>query len=158
MSGSGSEGLLEIIGKWMEKYLDGDTQTGVALSMVLGGEAAQYWNGLANRKEGTTVDLDTLFVIASVQKVFTSTLCAVRIVNGKMQLPDAVTKYLPARRGQGRACDQRSHARRAHHHDGRNAARRHKGPGLPTSTTTSRPRRSCRVVDGLRPAVSHWDQ
>jgi hypothetical protein len=36
MSGSGSERLLEIIGKWMEKYLDGDTQTGVALSMVLG--------------------------------------------------------------------------------------------------------------------------
>jgi beta-lactamase class C len=107
MSGSGSERLLEIIGKWMEKYLDGDTQTGVALSMVLGGEVAQYWNGLANREKGTTVDLDTLFVIASVQKVFTSTLCAVRIVNGKMQLPDPVTKYLPPDVGKdGRAINE----------------------------------------------------
>lgn len=51
--------------------------------------------GVANKDTGKAVDQDTIFDLASVTKVFTSTAIALDVIKGKMKLTDSMTLYLP---------------------------------------------------------------
>jgi beta-lactamase class C len=50
--------------------------------------------GFADRKKNIAVDQNTIFKIASITKVFTSTLLAVNVIDGKVRLSDSVSAYL----------------------------------------------------------------
>lgn len=61
------------------------------------GQQEHYYNfGLADVPQHVPVTSDTIFEIASITKVFTSTQLALEVVRGKMNLKDPVVKYLPA--------------------------------------------------------------
>lgn len=56
--------------------------------------------------ENIPVTSDTIFEIASITKVFTSTQLALEVLRGKMNLKDSVVKYLPALQNNRLAIDQ----------------------------------------------------
>lgn len=68
---------------------------GVAVAVYDGVNGAIICYGVSNVARGTSVTPDTLFEIASITKVFTSTELALEVERGNMHLDDAVTEYLP---------------------------------------------------------------
>ena len=68
--------------------------TGVAVGIVQGTTATFYTYGLM-RRGGSPITPDTLFEIASVTKVFTSTLLGQFVVEGRRALSDPMAQYLP---------------------------------------------------------------
>lgn len=69
---------------------------GCVAAFVYDGQAGILPFGVANRERRIPVTGETIFEIASVTKVFTSTALAVEILRGKMALKDPVTNFLPA--------------------------------------------------------------
>ena len=69
---------------------------GVAVAIVKDGEVVyQHYSGLANRKRGQRINSETTFWIASVSKQFTAMAITVLESQGKLNLDDAVSHYLP---------------------------------------------------------------
>lgn len=74
---------------------------GLAVGLIINNTPHVYFFGTANRTTNQPVTPDTIFEIASITKVFTSTLLAEEVLAGRMHLNDPVTKYLklPGRHG-----------------------------------------------------------
>lgn len=83
----------------VEKHIKGVMQEknipGVAVVLVKDGKPYFYEFGYANRERQESVTAATLFEIASITKVFTSTGVAYEVLEGRMNLNDPVVKYLP---------------------------------------------------------------
>ncbi|QSQ24799.1 serine hydrolase [Pyxidicoccus parkwayensis] len=91
--------LKQLLEQGIRSYLGTDKQIGVSAALSVGGARAFMTSGLADRETKNPVRDDTLFIIGSVQKTFTNTLAAARIVEGKMTLEDQVTRFLPGEVG-----------------------------------------------------------
>ncbi|MBZ4420098.1 serine hydrolase [Myxococcus sp. RHSTA-1-4] len=87
--------LKQLLEDGIRAYLAGSDEIGVSAALAVGDARASYTSGLADREAKRPVKDDTLFIIASVQKTFTNTLAAARIVEGKMSLDDQITRFLP---------------------------------------------------------------
>lgn len=87
--------LKQLLDEGIRAYLDGSDEIGVSAALAVGDTRVFHYSGLASREERSPVKEDTLFIIASVQKTFTNTLAAARVVEGKMSLDDQVTRFLP---------------------------------------------------------------
>lgn len=68
---------------------------GMAIAVYDGAKGFVMSFGFADKGRKTPITPDTLFDIASMTKVFTSTALAIEVEKGKMALHDPVTKYLP---------------------------------------------------------------
>src|SRR5689334_4206079 len=88
--------LEEILKQEISRFLHDDPTIGFSAALAVGDTRAFHVRGLANRETGWPVQSNSLFLIGSVQKTFTATLAAGRIVEGKMGFGDQITKYLPA--------------------------------------------------------------
>jgi len=69
---------------------------GVAVALYDGTSSTIICYGVSNLQRRTPITPDTLFEIASITKVFTSTELALEANRGALQLNDAVTLYLPS--------------------------------------------------------------
>ncbi|MCY1021767.1 serine hydrolase [Pyxidicoccus sp. MSG2] len=87
--------LKQLLDEGIRSYLGTDSPIGVSAALMVGGVRASMTSGLADREAQRPVREDTLFIIGSVQKTFTNTLAAARIVEGKLSLEDQVTRFLP---------------------------------------------------------------
>lgn len=92
--------LEEILTQEIDRFLHGNQIIGFSAALAVGDIRVFHTCGLANRETGLHVRSDSVFLIGSVQKTFTATLAAGRIVEGKMAFGDQVTPYLPAEVGQ----------------------------------------------------------
>jgi beta-lactamase class C len=72
---------------------------GMAVGIVLNGQASVHDYGVASKATGQSVTGDTLFEIGSVSKTFTATLASYAQVTGKLSLSDRASKFLPSLRG-----------------------------------------------------------
>lgn len=97
------------------RFINAKIQTFMTNKQVPGVAVALYYNkhlyfyhyGYANTETKAKVNEDTIFEIASITKVFTTTLLAQEVLQGKMKLNDPVIKYLPTTiNKQGEAIDQ----------------------------------------------------
>lgn len=68
---------------------------GMAIAVFYRGEGSLYEFGFANVKFKKKVTSGTIFEIASITKVFTSTAIAVEVLRKKMNLKSPVINYLP---------------------------------------------------------------
>lgn len=91
--------LKQLLDEGIRSYLGANTEIGVSAALAVGGVRSFVTSGLADREAKRPVREDTLFIIGSVQKTFTNTLAAARIVEGKLSLEDQVTRFLPAQVG-----------------------------------------------------------
>ncbi len=79
------------VGPWIEKF----EPPGTLVAVHRDGHAEFFAFGEANRARRIAVTPDTIFELASITKVFTTTSLAIEIEQGRMQLADPVDKYLP---------------------------------------------------------------
>ncbi len=72
---------------------------GMAVGIVLDGQANVFSYGVASKVTGKPVTSNTLFEIGSVSKTFTATLASYAQASGQLSLSDHASKYLPALHG-----------------------------------------------------------
>ncbi|MBD9415168.1 beta-lactamase [Pseudomonas sp. PDM16] len=72
---------------------------GLAVAIVHKGERHFFNYGAASRDSGQAVDEHTLFELGSVSKLFSATLGAYALAEGKLRLSDKASQHLPALRG-----------------------------------------------------------
>lgn len=91
----------------VQPALQSKNTPGMAVAVHYNGQDYIYVYGVANSENNTPVTKDTIFDLASITKVFTTTLLGISIQQGKIQLTDPIVKYLPALNGtQGLPIDQ----------------------------------------------------
>ncbi len=76
-------------------HLQNPINCGLAIGLIKGDKITTYFYGASKKTGGLLPDDNTLFEIGSVTKTFTGTLLAHAINEGKMNLDDDITKYLP---------------------------------------------------------------
>jgi CubicO group peptidase (beta-lactamase class C family) len=74
----------------------GDISGAVGLAFQDPGPAGACAVGLADREQGQSMQVDTLFGIMSMTKPITATALMMLVDEGKLSIDDAVEKYLPA--------------------------------------------------------------
>jgi beta-lactamase class C len=85
----------EVIQQLAEKFMLEKEAPGLAIVVIQNGKSEFYNLGLADPSRRRPVTPDTIFELASVTKVFTSTACAEEILKGKMKLDEPVINYIP---------------------------------------------------------------
>lgn len=85
-----------IINEAIQRWMQEQQIPGVAVAYFDGQDGHLYNFGVQDRSSSAPVTENTIFEIASVTKVFTSTELALQIDKGKMALNDQLIKYLPA--------------------------------------------------------------
>jgi beta-lactamase class C len=86
-----------VVRPWMAK-----TQApGVIVVVRREGKTHFFPLGMADVARRRPVTADTIFELASVTKVFTTTSLAIEVEAGRMRLKDSVAQYIPALRGGG---------------------------------------------------------
>jgi beta-lactamase class C len=76
-------------------FISSNKIPGVAIAIYFQGQDYYFNYGVADTKKNTPVTQDTIFELASITKVFVSTLLAVQVQVGKMSLSDPAVRYLP---------------------------------------------------------------
>lgn len=82
----------EVIHLFMQKY----AISGVAVALIDGENEQTVAYGIADERTKSPVGDHTIFEIASVTKVFTTTALAIHVLKGDMALDDPITNYIPA--------------------------------------------------------------
>jgi len=80
-----------VVRPWMEK----EQPPGVIVVVRSNAQTQFFPFGAADAATHTAVTPDTVFELASITKVFTTTSLAMEVESGNMQLDDPVAKYLP---------------------------------------------------------------
>jgi beta-lactamase class C len=78
------------------KYMEEERIPGVAVAIFDDGKETILTFGMRDEQTQKPVTPDTIFEIASITKVFTSTALALHVLNGDMALNDPISNYLPA--------------------------------------------------------------
>ncbi|WP_238400481.1 serine hydrolase [Legionella bononiensis] len=68
---------------------------GVSIAIYYNGQDYFYNYGVADKQKGTPVTKNTIFELASITKIFVSTLLALEVEMGKIKLSDSVVQYIP---------------------------------------------------------------
>lgn len=84
----------KVVEKVIKNFMKNKEIPGVAVALIFDQTPHVYFFGTANKTTGEPVTPDTIFEIASITKVFTSTLLAEEVIAGRMNLNDPVTKFL----------------------------------------------------------------
>ncbi len=72
---------------------------GMAVGLIVAGRPYVFDYGVVSLETRNPVTRDTLFEIGSVSKTFTATLASYAQANGRLDLSDRTSKYLPSLRG-----------------------------------------------------------
>lgn len=83
------------VDKVVVPYMKNNNVPGAAIAVYMDGKEYYFNYGAANVSTKAPVTSDSLFEIASNTKVFTATLLAYEIKNGKIKLDDPIIKFLP---------------------------------------------------------------
>lgn len=90
-----SEASLSSFEHAVHDYMKTKEIPGVAIAICYEGKGFIISYGLANKNKLIPVTPDTLFALASITKVFTSTELALQLERGKIQLHDLLILHLP---------------------------------------------------------------
>jgi beta-lactamase class C len=88
--------LKSLLDQTIQRFMQRLDAPGVAVALYHDGKAYLINYGMADRETNIPVTSDTIFEIASITKVFTSTALAYEVVQGNMHLNDSVILYFPA--------------------------------------------------------------
>jgi beta-lactamase class C len=92
---AGAERELEgIVARHVRSIVPADGGGGVAVALRIEGRTLFFNYGWADRTTKRPITSDTLFNLASLRKVFETTLLAQAVHNGELRLDEPVTKYV----------------------------------------------------------------
>ena len=86
-----------VVRPWMAK----NQAPGVIVVVRRHGKTQFFPLGLADVAQGAPVTPDTIFELASITKVFTTTSLAIKVEAGRMRLADSIAEYIPLLRERG---------------------------------------------------------
>ena len=90
---------LSELGAWLESRLPAllaeHQVPGASVAIYAGGEIVDHAAGVLNKATGVEADVDSLFQIGSITKVWTATLAMQLVDEGALDLDEPVRKYLP---------------------------------------------------------------
>jgi beta-lactamase class C len=89
------ENLRQLIDREIRTILPSNRVGGVAVAVRMNGNTAFLNYGIADVSQNRLVTSDSLFNLASIGKVFDTTLLALAIKHGDIKLDDPVVKYVP---------------------------------------------------------------
>ncbi len=95
----GQATVRETVDQVIQPLMRADNIPGMAIAVVIDGQANFFNYGVASRETRQPVTSDTLFEIGSISKTLTATLAAYAQLSGSLSLADPASKYLPALRG-----------------------------------------------------------
>ena len=81
--------------KTIQQFMKEQNTPGVVVALYYQGRGRVISFGFADKESRTPVSSQTIFELGSITKVFTSTVLAMEVLDGKMNLNDPVAKYLP---------------------------------------------------------------
>jgi beta-lactamase class C len=90
-----------VVARNVQEMLPADEHGGVAVALRTGGRTLFYNYGKANARLDRPVSPDAIFNLASVGKLFATTLLAQAVKRGEMRLDDPVAKYVTELRNGG---------------------------------------------------------
>jgi beta-lactamase class C len=85
----------QIVRKGIDEFMKEFHIPGVAVALYYDGKSYLFNFGLAKTNPNRPVTSNTIFEVASITKVFTTTALAVKVLQGRMRLQDPVANYLP---------------------------------------------------------------
>jgi beta-lactamase class C len=92
---AGAERELEgVVARHVRSIVPADGGGGVAVALRIGGRTLFFNYGWADRATKRPITSDALFTLASLRKVFETTLLAQAVHNGELRLDEAVAKYV----------------------------------------------------------------
>jgi beta-lactamase class C len=86
--------LERVVARNVQDMLPDDGHGGVAVALHAGGRILFYNYGKANARLDRPIDADAVFNLASVGKLFATTLLAQAVKRGEMRLDDPVANYV----------------------------------------------------------------
>jgi beta-lactamase class C len=87
--------IKSVVDNIIQTHLARNNLPGAAVDVYYNGHEYQYFYGVANKSKHTPISKDTIFELASISKVFTTSMLAIEVKKGKIQLTDPIKKYLP---------------------------------------------------------------
>lgn len=78
----------------LKKLMKKSDIPGMSVVVIKGGKSRFYHLGVADKKTKRPIDENTIFELASITKVFTSTAIAAEVLQGKMDLNKPIDRYL----------------------------------------------------------------
>lgn len=85
----------QVVDRVINQSMQKNDIPGVAVAVFCKNKGSIYCYGFADLQIQAAVTSETIFEIASITKVFTSTDLALQVNEGRMNLADPITKYLP---------------------------------------------------------------
>jgi CubicO group peptidase (beta-lactamase class C family) len=89
---SQTDKLIDLVAR---RYIQKSNTVGMAIGTLIDGRTNTYFYGETKIGSNNLPNANTIFEIASISKTFTATLLAWYVNQGKLQLSDPITKYLP---------------------------------------------------------------
>ncbi|CEG57143.1 serine hydrolase [Legionella fallonii] len=85
----------QLVNKTVKPFLANNQIPGAAIAIYYNGQDYYFNYGIADKSKNTPVTKDTIFELASITKIFVTTLLGVEVQAGKLSLTDPVVKYIP---------------------------------------------------------------
>jgi beta-lactamase class C len=85
----------EVVDTVIKPFMKENDVPGIAIGLYYKGDESVICYGLADKAKNVPVTQDTIFEIASITKVFTSTELALQVNRGYMSLSNPLSNYLP---------------------------------------------------------------
>lgn len=90
-----SSNFQSMIDQKTKAFMQNQGVPGAAIAIYYQGKGYLFTYGYSNKEKKIPVTNDTIFDLASVTKIFTTTLLATQIQAGKIKLSDPIIKYIP---------------------------------------------------------------
>lgn len=87
--------MTSLIDSLVQPYMQNHAIPGAAVAVYFQGHDYIFTYGYANKEQKIPVTPNTIFELASITKIFTTSLLAYEVKQNKMALDDQVIKYLP---------------------------------------------------------------
>ncbi|APF04066.1 TPA: serine hydrolase [Legionella pneumophila] len=84
-----------VINKLVQPFIETHQTPGLAIAIYYNGKDYYYNFGFADRKSRKPVTKNTIFELASITKIFISTLVALEVQKGKWNVTDYAVEYTP---------------------------------------------------------------
>ncbi|CZI90379.1 Beta-lactamase precursor [Legionella pneumophila] len=87
--------LDNVINQLVQPFIYAHQTPGLAIAIYYNGKDYYYNFGFADRKSKKPVTKNTIFELASITKIFISTLVALEVQKGKLNVTDYAVQYTP---------------------------------------------------------------
>lgn len=94
-SGVAGEALKTSVDQIVTQFIENNNIAGAAIAIHYQGKDYLFTYGFADKEKKKKVTVDTIFDLASISKVMTTTLLAIAVDKNEIKLNDPIIKYLP---------------------------------------------------------------